>query len=161
MLVFTLGFSVQAWSLPPVISSPKPLGTAQFTFFGATLYSATLYTENGKAYSSSAPFILELTYKRSISAQNLIKATLSEMKRMGNLNDQKNVETSLSKCFRNVKNGDRFAAVNVNASTIDFYFNDQKTCTFNQSNISKAFFDIWLSSNSRSPAQSAILIGNK
>lgn len=158
-LIFALSLSVQALALPPTITSPKAIGNAQFSLLGLPLYSATMYTENGAAYNKNEQFILELTYRRHITAANLIRATLSEMDRMGNLSDRGTLEASFGACFRDVKKGDQFAAVHKGRNTIDLYLNDQKTCTLSAPNISARFFGIWLSNDSRAPKLSKTLRG--
>ncbi len=146
-----------ALAIPQAISNPKQIGSSNFRFLGTKIYSAKLYTENGAPYHPNEAFILELKYDRNFSKSQIIKASLDEMSRLGR--PRPDIKNALEQCIRNVATGDRFAAVNKSSNRIDFYLNDQKTCTINARGISADFFAIWLSNNSRDPNGSRALKG--
>jgi len=157
-------FSIAApvWASPSAIESPEPVGSTSFTFYGFPIYSAKLYTSNGMAYVPSEPFVLELNYKRNLSQKQFVSATLSEMARMeGALNDRVSLQSEFTSCFRDVSKGDIFTAANNGPSQVDIYLNGTKTCRLKSTEISKRFFAIWLSENSRSPHLSRILRGQE
>lgn len=156
-LISTVLFTSASLALPSAINAPTRIGAANFSLLGMPIYSASLFTENGAAYSPSAPFILELTYKRGVSQANLIKATVTELNRMHD--GAGGLEGQLPSCFRDVAAGDRFAAVNVSASQVDLYLNDQKTCSLTGDGASSRFMGIWLSDQSRAPELSRALRG--
>lgn len=158
-LFSAIGFTTSAFALPAAIASPQRIGTAEFSLVGIPIYSASLYTENGAAFAPSSPFILELTYKRSVSKDKLIEASASEMNRI--YGGTGGLEAQLSNCFRDVGKGDRFAAVNRSSDQVDLYFNDQKTCSLKGPSASERFMGIWLSNNSRAPNLSRALRGGK
>ena len=152
--------SSAVWGVPNVIASPKAVGKASFSFYGFKLYSAVLYTEGGVAYTPKNPFVLELDYKRTVTQQQFIDATLSEMERIeGQIYDGAALQSEFAACFRDVSNGDMIAANNVGPSQVDFYLNGDLTCRLKYTGISSRFFAIWLSDKSRSPRLSRALRG--
>ena len=160
LMFLTLGAPM--WALPTTIMSPQPVGSTNFSFYGFPLYSAVLYTKNGTSYVPNEPFVLELNYKRNFSQKQFVDATLSEMKRIeGTLNDRAALQSKFNSCFRDVSSGDIFTAANNSPSQVDIYLNGTKTCRLKSTEISKRFFAIWLSENSRSPRLSRILRGQE
>jgi len=135
-------------------------GAADYRFLGLRLYSARLFTPKGQQFSWANPVALELKYDRIISRDNLVRVTLSELKRIENAyDDYDTLAPKLKNCFRDVKDGDQFLAIANGADTIEFRYNDTPTCQLTHSDIRKRFLSIWLSDDSRAPKLSQRLLG--
>lgn len=142
------------------IPDPASRGAVTFRWFGLPLYDATLYTAGGNAFDWRAPLALKLVYAREIPAETLVRATLSELRRMeGARADHAAIGRELGSCFRDVGPGDRFTATATGADAVTLWFNGARTCTLSHAGIRERFLGIWLSDDSRSARLSRQLRG--
>lgn len=163
LLVIIIALPARASASPEVgraMSNPGKLGEVTFRWLGLPLYDAALFTPAGQGFSWARPIALQLTYARSISRDNLIEATITEMERMeGARGDHAAIRQKLVSCFRDVSKGDRFTASASGGNAVQLWFNGRQTCTLGHSNIRERFLGIWLSDKSRSVRLSRQLRG--
>ena len=76
-----LGFSAMVAATPDL----KTIGEGSYRYLFWQLYDARLASVDGKFtdYENSSPLLLELTYKRDISREQFIDATVDEWKKLG------------------------------------------------------------------------------
>ncbi|SNY92224.1 Chalcone isomerase-like [Cohaesibacter sp. ES.047] len=142
------------------VRSPEKIGEAQVRFLGFRVYSAALFTQQGRAFNWKRPFALTLDYDRSFSKKRLIDASISEMERMeGDRPDHAAIAAKLENCFRSVKASDRFTATATSRNSVNFYFNGRQTCKISHAGIRERLLGIWLSDQSRDKSLSRRLRG--
>lgn len=125
----------------------REAGQATLRWLGFEVYDARVFTQNGVRATVGEPLALELTYKRKISRDVLVDTTMDEFGRSG---PAPNVRGALMACFRNVQRGDRFLAVTRGTDTLDFWLNDDQTCTLTHPDVANRFMAIFLGENTRS-----------
>ena len=142
------------------LADPVVIGEASLGVIGITAYDARLYTPNGAPFDWASPMALELDYKRGFSAQDLLRGTETEIRRIeGDTNDIPTVISLLSTCFYAVEDGDNYIAVGNSTDQIDLWRNGTQTCTVTYPDIRKRFLSIWLSDDSRFTSLSRKLRG--
>ncbi|TQV69578.1 hypothetical protein FIL88_06710 [Aliiroseovarius halocynthiae] len=146
LLLVTAPIAACAQSAPQLPGSSLR-GEATFRYLGFPLYDARLFTPGGAALDWAKPFALELRYRRNLTQFDLVESTMRELKRTGGAID---VRDGLTRCFKDVRKGDRFTAVAKAKNTIGFWLNGQATCTLDHPNISRRFMEIFLGEKTRS-----------
>ena len=133
----------------------KTVGEGSYKYLFWQLYDARLATVDGKfaGYEQSRPVLLELTYKRDISRQQFIDATVDEWEKLGltSKEQQQQWALQLQRLWQDVKQGDRLAALLLNDGSVQFYFNGNETGVLNDTAFGAAFFDIWLHPDTSAP----------
>lgn len=133
----------------------KTVGEGNYRYLFWQLYNARLASTDGQFidYQTSAPLLLELTYKRSISKQQFIDATVDEWKKLKHSSDaqQRQWATALENIWRDVQDGDRLSALLGKQQTVQFFLNDQPIGEITDRAFSEAFFDIWLHPDTSAP----------
>jgi hypothetical protein len=159
--VFCLMLGANAWAIPELTTVGQ--GTYRYLFW--QLYDARLATADGKfaGYQHNTPLMLELTYKRDISREQFIEATVDEWSKLGGSNKAQHSAwaSRLQALWQDVKKGDRLAAVLLSDGRVTFYFNDSKTGTIEDTAFGSAFFDIWLHPETSAPALRRALIATQ
>jgi hypothetical protein len=104
---------------------------------------------------------LELNYLRSLSTEVLVEASVREMRRLGSLTSQREATWTppLKAAFPSVKPGDRITGVHRPGQGAAFYVNGQLRTAWDDPELGRAFFAIWLSPASSEPALRAQLLG--
>ncbi|MBU1310413.1 MAG: chalcone isomerase family protein [Gammaproteobacteria bacterium] len=150
-LVFALliGFNLHA------IPDLKTVGEGSYRYLFWQLYDARLATIDGafSDYRKNAPVLLELTYKRDITKQQFIDATVDEWQKLGHSSkaQQQQWATQLQALWQDVKEGDRLAALLLDDGRVQFYFNGTETGVLEDTAFGAAFFDIWLHPDTSAP----------
>lgn len=136
------------------------IGSGNFTWFGFTVYTARLWSP-AQRVDFSQPFVLELTYRRDISRDTLVQASLDEMRRVADVDAQTLAgwEDDLRLAFPNVKAGQRIAGEYRPGQGGRFYLDGQLRQEIADPEFAKAFFAIWLDSDTRSPELRRDLLG--
>ena len=149
LLAVVMAFQVQA---TPEL---KTVGEGSYRYLFWQLYDARLATLDGafSDYRKNAPVLLELTYKRDITKQQFIDATVDEWKKLGHSSaeQQQQWATQLQSLWQDVKEGDRLAALLLNDGRVQFYFNGTETGVLDDTAFGAAFFDIWLHPDTSAP----------
>ncbi|NVO56074.1 hypothetical protein HW561_09775 [Rhodobacteraceae bacterium B1Z28] len=129
------------------LSDPKLLGSSTFRFLGLPVYDAKLYTPGGAPFSWKEDFGLQLTYRKNLAQKALVKSTLDEMARQGNLAP---TQAQLATCFQGVSKGDSYLAISEGPNKVGFWRNGTQTCTLTNNGIKRSFMSIFLGNNTRS-----------
>ncbi|MFG0380103.1 chalcone isomerase family protein [Pseudomonas sp. zbq_18] len=136
------------------------VGAGEFTWFGFTVYTARLWSPAPQV-DFNQPFVLELTYRRDISRDTLVKASLDEMRRVADVDPATLAgwEDDLRLAFPDVKAGQRIAGEYRPGQGGRFYLDGQLRQEIADPEFAKAFFAIWLDTDTRSPELRRALLG--
>ncbi|MBZ9611911.1 chalcone isomerase family protein [Rheinheimera maricola] len=133
----------------------KTVGEGAYRYLFWQLYDARLATVDGvfTDYRQNAPVLLELTYKRDISRQQFIDATVDEWQKLGHstAEQQQLWALKLQTLWQDVKEGDKLAALLLDDGRVQFYFNGVETGVLDDTAFGAAFFDIWLHPDTSAP----------
>lgn len=144
-------FTVNSYALPEL----KTVGEGTYRYLFWQLYDARLASESGtfESYRQSSPLLLALTYKRDISKQQFIDATIDEWRKLGRSSEQQQQQWAgqLQSVWQDVKEGDTLSALLKADGSVIFYFNGEETGTLTDANFGSAFFDIWLHPDTSAP----------
>ncbi|WP_301003937.1 chalcone isomerase family protein [Arsukibacterium sp.] len=150
--------SIAALSFAGMLAAKPDLttvGEGSYRYLFWQLYDARLASTDGTFddYQQSSPLLLELTYKRDISKDQFIEATVEQWQKLGKTSEQQHKEwaASLDKLWRDVKEGDRLAALYTEQGQVQFYFNDSDIGVVEDKDFAPAFFDIWLHPDTTAP----------
>lgn len=124
-------------------------GTGALRFFGFKAYDANLWTAGNLKANPIVDknlFALEIVYKTSIKAEEIVNVSLIEMARLKKLTDAqiRNWTTEMQRTFPNVTAGDRLTGVYVPKQGTRFFFNSRLIAEINDPAFGDAFFAIWL-----------------
>lgn len=147
--------------LPPPQQSP--LGEYTFSKWWFDIYQARLYQSDGaKAAIHAQPgTLLQLTYLRDISHQNLVKQTQKQWQEM-KLAPSLPIDSWLKRLntiWPNVKKGDCIAFKVTSKGGGRFYLGTQYLGEIADPRFTQAFLAIWLGAKSQYPEQRANLLG--
>jgi hypothetical protein len=151
LLGLTGGVGFNAVAVPELAT----VGEGSYRYLFWQLYDARLATQSGQfeSYSQSTPLLLELSYKRDISKQQFIDATVDEWQKLGHSSEaqQQQWAAQLQILWQDVKEGDRLAALLLDDGRVQFYFNGTETGVLEDTAFGAAFFDIWLHPDTSAP----------
>ena len=138
------------------------VGRGDFTWFGLRVYQASLWTP-AAAVSWEQPFALELTYRREISRDTLVQASLDEMRRLGGpAVDGARLaawNSEMRKAFVDVQPGQRITGLYLPGKGGRCYVAGQFRRAVSDIDFSRAFFSIWLDARTRHPQLRRELLG--
>jgi len=145
------------------IDAPRLQGNGRMRFLAFDVYEARLWTpaDFRPARYGEAAFALELNYLRSLSTEVLVEASVREMRRLGSWTAQREAAwtAALKTAFPPVSPGDRITGVHRPGQGAAFYVNGQLRTAWDDPELGRAFFGIWLSPASSEPALRAQLLG--
>jgi hypothetical protein len=128
-------------------------GTYRYLFW--QLYDARLASADGRFadYQRSAPLLLALTYKRDISVDQFIDATVEEWQKLKRSTPVQHKLWSqlLQRAWRDVVEGDTLTALLHRDGSVTFYLNDTECGSITDPAFGPAFFDIWLHPDTSAP----------
>jgi hypothetical protein len=161
-----LSTSVQslAKSAPPEVVSafaaPKLVSTAEMSLLFWRVFRAELWSNDG-VFDWAKPFALSLTYDMEFSADELTDKTITEIDRLTDWSTPAlaSLRDKISPCMATVTDGDRFTAVGVSPDKVTMFLNSREQCQLETPDLRRAFFQIWLSDDSRFPTESRRLRG--
>ena len=162
MLIATSGF---AQALPDALRQGeadwRQWGSGEMSWFGFSLYRATLWVA-GQPRSSSpldSPSALQLDYQRDISRDDLVEASIDEMRRLGASEAQlQRWQGELQRVFPDVKDGETIVGVHYPGKGATFFYRGRPSGEVADAELARLFFAIWLDERSRSPALRAALL---
>lgn len=139
-------------------------GSGEMRWFGFAIYDAKLW-RSGEQWQGDAPYALELTYRRDISAAQLVKTSIDEIVRLGERDEQRlsRWRTALEKVFPSVREGDTIIGVYDPGRGARFYYNGKPSGRIDDAELAAAFFAIWLDPRTRAPElrQRLLAVGDK
>lgn len=154
-----------AQALPEAVRAGEPgwrqWGSGEMTWFGISLYRATLWVAGADPGNSpeSGPIALQLDYRRDIPRERLVQSSLDEMRRLGADEAQlARWAPELRRVFPDVKEGDSIVGVHHPGRGASFYHRGQATGEVIDAEFARRFFAIWLDPETRSPALRAALL---
>lgn len=151
-LSLLLGLSLPVFALPDLTT----IGSGSYRYMFWQLYDARLASEDGNFvdYQQSTPLLLELTYKRNITRDQFIKATVDEWRKLGQSSAEQQAAWAalLKDLWRDVKRGDSLAALLMADHSVEFFINGQSTGVLQDNSFGPAFFNIWLDEKTSAPA---------
>jgi hypothetical protein len=146
----------------PTVPEARLVGRGDFSWFGMSLYTARLWSSEAPP-AWGQPFALELTYRRALSRDTLVKASLDEMRRLGgaSLDDAtlQRWSAEMREAFVDVQPGMRITGVYLPDKGCMFYVDDQLRRRVTDTRFARAFFDIWLDPRARDPQLRQRLLG--
>lgn len=171
-LLFLFSFSVSAATTAPLnIDKLNKLGEGNMQYLFWDLYHAELFrtpqNDQGSSNQSSNnqssqhnTTALRLTYLKSISKNDLLKATQDQWQHLGLPPTQTSAWINeLSTIWPNVKSGDQLTLFITPQGTSQFYLANHLIGTIDDPHFGDAFLDIWLSKNTSEPKLRKQLLG--
>jgi hypothetical protein len=138
------------------------VGQGDFTWFGWRVYQARLWSPAAPV-SWEQPFALELIYRRELSRDTLVQASLDEMRRLGGTSvDEARLaawDDEMRKAFIDVQPGQRITGLYQPGKGGSFYVDDQFRHAVADTDFARAFFAIWLDARTRNPELRRELLG--
>jgi hypothetical protein len=146
----------KGWSA--LVPSAQKIGEGQLRRWGFLVYDATLWSTTGQ-FEPNQPFALSLTYARSISRDQIVDASLDQMRELGiDVDQHPDWAQALRKVFVGVNEGDTLTGVHVPGEGAVFFAGDRLTGRIDE-DLSQAFFDIWLDPETTAPELRLALLG--
>ena len=141
------------------------VGRGELTWFGFSVYEASLWTRNGKflGLDNSVPIALAITYQRSINSEDLANRTIEEWERLGIFKNEERQywQKKLKQIWPDVKPGDTITTLVTSENTTRFYYNDNLLAVLDDPNFGAALLSIWLDPNTSEPNLRKKLIGHR
>jgi Chalcone isomerase-like len=142
----------------------RQLGQARLTVYGFNIYDVKLWAADGFAVTnySAESFALELRYLRGFKGAMIAERSLSEMRRLGPVSDEKAVKwlDNMKKTFPDVKKGDELIGIHKPDGTASFTLNGKPIGEVRDEEFTRLFFGIWLSPNTSEPKMRMQLLGS-
>lgn len=138
------------------------VGQGDFTWFGLRIYQARLWSPVAPV-SWEQPFALELIYRRELSRDALVQASLEEMRRLGGGSvDEARLaawDGEMRKAFVDVQPGQRITGLYQPGKGGSFYVDGEFRHAVADADFARAFFAIWLDARTRNPQLRRELLG--
>lgn len=137
------------------------VGEARLSKLFWTIYDSRLYTRDGNYQGIAPGMVLEISYQRKITSQQLVESTREEwqMLELYKPHPSDMWLKRLRDIWPDVKKGDVITLRVGNDLKSHFYFNGQAIGNIEASEFTKHFLAIWLSPNARYPKLQQQLIG--
>lgn len=134
-------------------------GSGEMRWFGFAIYDAKLW-RSGERWRSDAPYALELTYRRSISAEQLVDTSIDEILRLGGRDERqlRQWRTALQGIFPSVREGDTLIGLHEPGRGASFFYNGAPSGRIADAELAAAFFSIWLDPRTKAPDLRARLL---
>jgi hypothetical protein len=170
-MVFALSIhsmQVHARPLPPQAMQLTPLeqvGEGRMSWFGFTLYRASLWTSTGSFQNlrDSVPVALHIVYDKNIRGEKLVETTVEEWERLRFFDDRGRAywAEQLRTIWPDVKPGDSITTLIQADRTTVFFANDKRVGRIQDPGFGYALLSIWLHPDTIAPELRSQLIGRK
>jgi hypothetical protein len=166
-VVLTAG-TLTASVLPEPVRNERPdlklVGQGQYTWFGLSVYEASLWSPDGNfnCCASQHPVVLNLTYRRTIGRDQMTTFTQKEWARLGIL-DQGTRDawaTRVASIWPEGRAGDTLAALIIPGRETRFYDNHGLLGVVPIPEFGPALLAIWLDPRAKDAQLRAALLGN-
>ncbi|KAB0495748.1 chalcone isomerase family protein [Pseudomonas vancouverensis] len=138
------------------------IGSGEFRKFGFDVYSARLWSPS-RPMVGDQPFALELIYQRSISREDLVQASVKEIKRLAGPSVSAEQlaawQAQMQESFVDVQAGTRLTGVYLPGQGARFFLGQQLLREVDDLQFAQAFFAIWLDPRTKDPELRAQLLG--
>lgn len=137
----------------------RPVGSGKFTWFGMTVYRATLLTADG-SFSSTDRYALQIDYQFDFTRQQLARSSLEQIERLyGKQADGERLIQQLQAVFCDVRSGDHILGLHQPGEGAWFYNDEGLIGELDDPRLAQAFFDIWLAPGTSEPELRRQLLG--
>lgn len=143
-----------------LLPSFKLVGSASMKWLWFELYQAQVLTPTGTYTANQWPLAINLTYQRSLTAEQLLDATIDEWQRQ-DIEYRPEWVSKLRSIWPNIKPQDQLILFVDKANISHFFFNNEFIGSLSDTLFASAFSAIWLSNNTLKPALRNQLIGLK
>ncbi|HTJ96053.1 MAG TPA: chalcone isomerase family protein [Rhodocyclaceae bacterium] len=163
LYVFLTAISLPVWARLPVPVADaerwQVQGSGEMRWFGFSIYNARLW-RSGDSWQRDAPYALELTYSRSISAEQLVSVSLEEIERLGEKDEARLQQwrKALGQVFPSVREGDVIIGLHEPGRGARFFYNGRANGSISDARLAAAFFAIWLDPRTKAPELRARLL---
>jgi hypothetical protein len=145
-----------------VLPGAQVIGGGDLRVFGFRVYTARLWS-TANPLSADKPFALELTYHRDITRDELVEASVDEIKRTSPVPVSEEQisqwQAQMAQAFVDVQAGSKITGVYLPGREARFYVGEKLQHVVQDPQFAKAFFDIWLSPKTRNPELREQLLG--
>lgn len=151
----------QASTLPGALLDPPVLvGEGRLSMLFWDIYTIRLYTESGR-FDREQPFALSLNYLRAVDGQTIAETSIALIAKQSGVDQGKlsDWERALSLLFPDIAKGDHLVGYQDAASGSRFFLNGDPLGAITDLELSRRFFDIWLSEETSEPRLRRALLG--
>jgi len=148
--------SEPAWAA--FLPTPQIVGQGQFRRWGFLIYDATLWSSTDQ-YSPEKPFALSLNYARSVTRDQIVDASIDQMRELGiDVDQHPQWPEKLRQVFVDVNEGETLTGVHMPGQGAVFFYDNQLTGQVDEA-LAQAFFAIWLDPQTTAPRLRLALLG--
>jgi len=136
------------------------IGRGTLKVFIWEVYDLTLLSET-KSFSWQDRFVLEFDYKLELKKDEVIKASIKEMRHQRSINNQALAKWQkyLERGIEPVEKGTRAAVEWLPEGKIAFHYDDQAPVIIDDELFARSFISIWLGQETSKPELRAALLG--
>jgi hypothetical protein len=148
---------------PTPLAELRAAGSGSYTWWGFTVYEASLWVAPGfdAADLARQRYVLELKYARAFKGSDIAQRSLDEMRRIGTFSEAQGQRwlQAMQRAFPDVRPGDRLLGVHEPGRGAQFYANGRPTAEIADARFAELFFGIWLSEQTSAPQLRLALLG--
>lgn len=134
------------------------VGQGEFRRFGFLIYEASLWAPDA-TYRTDGPFALRLRYARAITRDQIVDASLDQMRTIGSdVEAYPQWKAQLESALSSVQAGDTLTGIHQPGQGAIIYKNGVRLGELDRA-LAGAFFSIWLDRNTTEPALRSALLG--
>ena len=144
------------------LQSPTIVGEGTLKIFLWEVYDIRLLSD-GVPFSWHKDFVLEFVYKRDLTKDEVIEASINEMRRQKNITDSQieRWQKYLQQGIKSVQPATMAALFWTDKGTITYYYEGKTPVTIKDAAFARAFINIWLGADTSEPALRKALLGLK
>jgi hypothetical protein len=143
-----------------VVEDFRHVGSGTLTWFGFTVYRATLLSPDG-SYKPESPHALRIDYEFSFTKEQLAKSSLEQIEKIyGRQQDRESIIQQLESVFRDVEPGDHLLGIHSPGRGASFFSTQGLIGTLEDPQLARIFFDIWLAPGTSEPKLRSKLLGD-
>ena len=152
VMVLWLTMSVPVAIAEVIPESHRLIGTGRLTVLFWDIYNIQLWAPDGH-YRPDKPFALELQYQRSVDRKTIAKTSVEEIQQQANLERDllADWQMQLIQVFPDIQKGDRLIGLYHPQMPSQFFLNGKLIGEIDDADLSRHFFDIWLSEETSKP----------
>lgn len=148
-----------------VLPSAELSGSTRFTYWGFSVYDASLWVLPGfqaQAFERH-PFALHLRYLRNFTNAAITERSVDEMARQSSPTPERRAlwQQWLRDAFPDVRTGDRLTGIHRPGEGVRFLTNGRQTGMVADAEFARLFFGIWLASDTSEPAMRQALLSGQ
>lgn len=169
VMIMTLTNALANQSLAPHIKKEIPFarlsGEGAFRWFGLKIYDAQFWVTR-QGYDLQQPltqkFALDLRYARTLEGKTIAQASDEQIEKldMGSATQRSLWLKEMIALFPNVKEGEHLTAIYLPQHGTDFYLDGRTIGTIKDDDFARAFFAIWLATETSAPQLRHALLKN-